>query len=62
MAVPRYLRADIIDRVETGWGRGEATLRFHEHPVEELALLGPVQATQASAGWMGLTVRGAIAV
>ncbi|MES2248688.1 MAG: acetoacetate decarboxylase family protein [Pseudomonadota bacterium] len=62
VAVPRYLRADIIDRVETGWVRGEAALRFHEHPVEELALLGPVQATQASAGWMGLTVRGAIAV
>jgi len=29
--------------------------------VEELALLGEVRATQATAGWMGLTVRGAFA-
>jgi len=61
-AVPRYLRADIIDRVEPGWTAGSATLQFHEHPVEELASLGPVEATAASAGWMGITVRGAIAV
>ena len=61
-AVPRYLRADIIDRVEPGWTAGSATLKFHEHPVEELASLGPVEATAASAGWMGITVRGAIAV
>lgn len=60
-AVPRYLRADIIDRVEPGWTGGRATLQFHDHPVEELALLGPVQATDASAGWMGITVRGAFA-
>jgi hypothetical protein len=60
VAVPRYLRADIIDRVESGWVGGSATLRFHDHPVEELALLGPVDATTASAGWMGITVRGAL--
>lgn len=61
VAAPRYLRADIIDRVESGWTAGTATLRFHEHPVEELALLGDVRATTASAGWMGITVRGALA-
>jgi len=33
---------------------------LHEHPVEELALLGPVEATAASAGWTGITVRGAL--
>lgn len=60
-ATPRYLRADIVDRVESGWTQGSATLQFHDHPVEELALLGPVEATQASAGWMGITVRGALA-
>ena len=60
-ATPRYLRADIVDRVESGWTRGSATLQFHDHPVEELALLGRVDATQASAGWMGITVRGAFA-
>jgi len=59
-ATPRYLRADIIDRVESGWMAGSASLRFHEHPVEELALLGPVEATAASAGWTGITVRGAL--
>lgn len=60
-ATPRCLRADIIDRVESGWTGGSATLQFHDHPVEELALLGDVSATTASAGWMGITVRGAIA-
>lgn len=60
-ATPSYLRADIIDRVESGWTAGSATLRFHDHPVEELALLGEVRAGTASAGWMGLTVRGALA-
>lgn len=60
-AAARYLRADIVDRVESGWTQGRATLRFHEHPVEELSLLGRVEATQASAGWMGITVRGALA-
>lgn len=59
--VPRHLRADIVDRVESGWSAGSATLRFHDHPVEELSLLGEVRATQATAGWMGLTVRGAFA-
>jgi len=60
-ATPRYLRADIVDRVEPGWMQGSATLQFHAHPVEELSLLGQVEATQASAGWMGITVRGALA-
>ncbi|WP_431121736.1 acetoacetate decarboxylase family protein [Variovorax paradoxus] len=60
-AAARYLRADIVDRVESGWTQGRATLRFHEHPVEELSLLGRVEATQASAGWMGITVHGALA-
>lgn len=60
-ATPRYLRADIIDRVESGWTGGSATLQFHAHPVEELALLGEVRASTASAGWMGITVRGALA-
>ncbi len=59
-ATARYLRADIADRVESGWTQGRATLQFHDHPVEELSLLGPVEATQASAGWMGITVRGAL--
>ncbi|WP_116907237.1 acetoacetate decarboxylase family protein [Variovorax sp. J22G73] len=61
VATPRYLRADIIDCVESGWTGGTATLQFHEHPVEELALLGEVRASTASAGWMGITVRGALA-
>lgn len=60
-AAPRYLRADIVDRVEPGWTEGRATLQFHEHPVEELSLLGPVEAAEASAGWIGITVRGALA-
>jgi len=59
-ATARYLRADITDRVESGWTQGRATLQFHDHPVEELSLLGPVEATQASAGWMGITGRGAL--
>lgn len=57
---PRYLRGDIVDRVDSGWMHASAQLRIHEHPVEELAALGPVRAAQASAGWIGITVRGAL--
>jgi hypothetical protein len=57
---PRFVRADIVDRVESEWLGAEARLQLHAHPVEELALLGELRATVASAGWLGITVRGAL--
>lgn len=55
----RYVWPVIVNRVESGWHAARATLRLHDHPVEELSLLGDLQATRASVGWMGLTVQGA---
>ncbi len=56
----RFVRADIRDRVESGWVGGRASLHCHEHPMEELPALGPLQAMRASAGWLGLSVHGAV--
>lgn len=53
------LRPDIEGRVDGGWHEAEASLHIAPHPREELALLGtPVDIT-ASAGWLGLSIRGA---
>ena len=54
------LRADIRDRVESGWHAAQATLEIAEHPLEELSCLGPTSVTDASVGWLGLTVAGAV--
>lgn len=55
----RLLRADIAQPMSAGWHAAGATLRVFEHPREELSLLGELAATEASAGWCGLTVLGA---
>lgn len=56
----RLLRADIRDKVQPGWHAAQAQLNTFEHPGEELALLGEVRAVEASAGWLGLSVHGAV--
>jgi len=58
----RLLRADIRGRVESTWHAADATLQILDHPLEEVALLGDVKVTEASAGWVGLTVIGALDV
>lgn len=57
---PRWLLPDIRGKVASGWHEAEATLRVLPHPVEELSLLGAIEATAASVGWLGITVVGAL--
>ena len=56
---PRWLLPDIRDKVSSDWHAAEARLTVLPHPVEELSLLGAVEATGASVGWLGITVAGA---
>ena len=56
---PQLVRPDIGQRVDAGWHQAEASLVLYPHPGEELDMLGELVATQASAGWLGLTVAGA---
>lgn len=56
----QMLRADISNPVSSVWHEATANLRFFPHPREEIALLGDLQVTDASAGWCGLTVNGAL--
>lgn len=55
----RLVRPDIRDRVQPGWRRARAQLKLLPHPHEELDLLGRVEASTASVGWIGITVAGA---
>lgn len=56
---PRFVRSRIDPRIEPGWHAAHAQLALTEHPVEELGLLGPLDAAGASVGWAALTVHGA---
>jgi hypothetical protein len=58
--VPQLVRPAICDRTQSAWHAATATLQVHEHPAEELASLGPLSVVVASAGWVGLTVAGAV--
>ena len=60
LPVPRFVQSRLDRRHASRWHRATAQLSVTEHPREELALLGPLQATQASAGWAALTVLGAV--
>ncbi len=57
---PRYLRPVVANRVGGEWHGATAELAFHATPREELADLGLRRATRASAGWMGMTITGAV--
>jgi len=57
---PVLLKPDIGDRVGSGWHAAQASLRLSPHPEEDIGLLGDIQAVEASAGWIGITVRGAL--
>lgn len=56
---PRWLLPDIQGKVASDWHEAEASLNVLPHPVEELSLLGAIEATAASVGWVGITVVGA---
>lgn len=60
LPAPLLVRPDIGQRIDSGWHQATAELRLMEpHPTEEIHLLGELQATEASVGWLGLTVSGA---
>ncbi|MHC1790965.1 acetoacetate decarboxylase family protein [Solidesulfovibrio sp.] len=54
----RWLLPDIQDKVTSDWHEATAEIRVLDHPVEELSLLGDVQAQAASVGWIGITING----
>ncbi|MBK1681270.1 acetoacetate decarboxylase family protein [Rhodocyclus tenuis] len=59
MPDPLLLRPDIRDRVQSDWHAATATLQFYPHPGEDIGCLGDIEAGEASAGWVGITVAGA---
>ncbi len=58
----RWILPDIRNKVVSAWHEAQATLNILPHPVEELSLLGEVTAVEASVGWAGITVVGAVAL
>lgn len=56
----RWVLPDIRDKVASAWHDADARIDVLPHPVEELSLLGTVEATAASVGWLGMTVVGAV--
>jgi len=56
----RWVLPDIQGKVASAWHEAEATLNILPHPVEELSLLGQLTPVQASVGWAGITVVGAV--
>lgn len=57
---PLLVRSDIRDRVASEWHGATAEIELLPHPHEELDVLGRLRATEASAGWIGITVAGAL--
>lgn len=54
------VRARIETRTEAGWHEATATVQAHPHPGEDVVLPPECTATDASAGWIGITVTGAL--
>ena len=54
------VKSDIRGRVGGDWAGATATLRLWPHPSEDIGLLGELVAEEASAGWLGITVAGAL--
>jgi hypothetical protein len=58
----RHVRSAVTGKVGDTWHEARAELAFLETPREEVADLGLRRVTKASAGWMGMTITGAVAV
>lgn len=54
------VKADITDRVGGDWIEASASINLMAHPGEDVGLLGNLSAVEASAGWIGITVAGAL--
>ncbi len=57
----RHVRSVVTGRVGDTWHEARAELAFLDTPREELADLKLRRAIRASAGWMGMTITGAVA-
>ncbi len=57
----RHVRPLVSGRVDVGWHEAKAELSFLPAPREELADLALREATRASAGWVAITITGAVA-
>lgn len=58
---PTLVRPDIRHKVTSDWHGARVTaLQVWPHPQEELAHLGPWQPVDASVGWVGISVVGAV--
>jgi Acetoacetate decarboxylase (ADC) len=57
----RHLRSVVTERVAPAWHDATAELAFLDVPREELVDLRLRSATRASAGWLGMTITGAVA-
>jgi hypothetical protein len=55
----RWLLPDIQGKVASEWHDAKAVIKVLPHPVEELSLLGDLEAEGASVGWAGITIVGA---
>ncbi len=55
----RFVRPTVAGRVGDAWHEATAELAFLDVPREELSDLGLRRATDASAGWIGITITGA---
>jgi hypothetical protein len=49
----------ISERVGGDWHEATASLQMYPHPGEEIGLLADLSVTDASVGWLGITVLGA---
>lgn len=58
----KLVRADIDNITTSGWHAATAQLTFLPHPGEEVSLFSEVSVRAASAGWLGLTIRGTLDV
>lgn len=53
------VKPEIGQRVGGGWHEASASVHLTPHPGEDIGMLGPLVAEDASAGWLGITVAGA---
>lgn len=58
----RYVLPDIQGKVSSDWHQARANLEVLPHPVEEVSLLGELQAVDASVGWAGISILGAVSL
>jgi hypothetical protein len=54
------VRPRVVDRTNAEWRAAAADLSLFPHPHEDVPALGVLRVSAASAGWLGMTITGAI--